>query len=51
MTGADATRKVEGLDVTMSLEDAQVEALKKVDAWVKAEAFKNCKLWFTAARS
>lgn len=46
MTGAEPTRKVESLDLTMTIEDKQLAFLRKVDEWCKKQAFENSKEWF-----
>lgn len=46
MTGAEPTKKVEALDLIITLEGEQLEFARKVDAWCKEQALANSKDWF-----
>jgi hypothetical protein len=46
MSGQTPTRKVESLDLNVSLEGQQLEFQQRVDAWVKRMAQANSKEWF-----
>ena len=46
ITGAEPTRKVESLDLHITLEGQQLEFLQSVDDWVKKHAQDNAKDWF-----
>ena len=49
MTGSDPWKKVESLELVTSLEEAQVEFVKRVDAWCKTQALEHSKEWFGRA--
>ena len=51
MTGAEPTRKVESLDLTMTIEEDQLRFVREVDEWCKKQAFENSKEWFGRACS
>lgn len=51
MTGAEPTRKVEGLDLTYTLEEDQCLLAQKIDQWCKKQALENSKEWFGRACS
>lgn len=46
MTGAEPIRKVESLDLTITLEGEQLQCLRQIDEWCKKQALDNCKDWF-----
>lgn len=51
MTGAEPTKKVESLDLTMTLEGDQLATMRSVDEWAKKQAMDNAKEWFGRACS
>ncbi len=46
MSGGEPQKKVESLDLITTLEGAQLEFVKSVDDWCKAQALHNSKEWF-----
>ena len=51
MTGGEPLKKVENLELATSLEGAQLEFVRQVDAWCKKQALDNSQEWFGRACS